>query len=135
MCPASMKKDQHNCYPGGLVEHSLEVALAMRKINEALSLNVPTSCILKVALLHEIGKIGDEKTDYFVEQDSDWHVEKLGQLYKYNDDIARMSISHRTLYLLQKFHVELTREEWVAIQIGSGSHFEEKEGRSSYHSL
>lgn len=125
MCPASMKNDQYGCYPGGLVEHSLDVALTMRKINEAMNMNIQSSSILKVALLHEIGKIGDENLDYFVEQDSDWHVEKLGQHYKYNEKIDKMSISHRTLYLLQKFHIELTREEWIAIKISGGSHFEE----------
>ena len=125
MCPASMSKDQHGCYPGGLIEHALEVALTMKKIDKSLGLNVPMNSIIKVALLHEIGKIGDEAEDHFVEQDSSWHVEKLGQLYKYNENIEKMSVSHRTLYLLQKFHVNLTREEWVAIQIATGSHFEE----------
>jgi len=125
MCPASMKNDQYGCYPGGVVEHALDVALTMRKINEAMDMNIQSSSILKVALLHEIGKMGDENIDYFIEQDSDWHVEKLGQHYKYNEKIDKMSISHRTLYLLQKFHIELTREEWVAIKISGGSHFEE----------
>ena len=125
MCPASMRDSEYNSAPGGLIEHALTVAFTMRSINDALDLNIPINSILKVGLLHEIGKVGDENHDCFVEQDSDWHREKLGQNYKYNEEIPKMSISHRTLYLLQQFGVKLTRGEWVAIQIAGGSHFEE----------
>jgi len=125
MCPASMRDSQYNSEPGGLVEHSLNVAFTMRSINDALSLNTPVGSILKVGLLHEIGKVGDENHDCFVDQDSDWHREKLGQNYKYNEEIPKMSVSHRTLYLLQQFGVKLSRDEWIAIQIAQGSHFEE----------
>jgi hypothetical protein len=97
----------------------------MRTLNKALGTKVPISSILKVGLLHDIGKLGDLETDYFVEQDSDWHREKLGQLYKYNEDLEKMSTSHRSLYLLQHFGVNLTKDEWLAIQLAQGSHFEE----------
>ena len=125
MCPSSPRVSDVGCYPGGLVEHSLDVAIAMKKINESLDLGVSTKSILKIGLLHEIGKIGDENTELFINQDSDWHREKLGQNYKYNDDISKMTSSHRTLYLLQKFNVSLSRDEWISIQIAAGSHFEE----------
>lgn len=125
MCPASQRENEHGSHPGGLVEHSLKVAYAMKSINEALNMGVPTASILKVGLLHEIGKIGDEESSLFVDQDSDWHREKLGQNYKYNENLQKMSVSHRTLYLLQKFGVKLSQDEWIAIQIAPGSHYEE----------
>jgi hypothetical protein len=125
MAPASPKEDQCGCYPGGLIEHALDVTIVMRTLNKALGTKVPISSILKVGLLHDIGKLGDLETDYFVEQDSDWHREKLGQLYKYNEDLEKMSTSHRSLYLLQHFGVNLTKDEWLAIQLAQGSHFEE----------
>jgi hypothetical protein len=78
-----------------------------------------------VGLLHELGKVGNLDTDYFVDQDSDWHREKLGQHYKYNEEINKMSVSHRSLYLLQHYGVELTNEEWLSVQLAQGSHFEE----------
>ena len=46
-------------------------------------------------------------------------------MYKYNEDIQKMSISHRTLFLLQSFGINLSEEEWIAIQLAQGSHFEE----------
>jgi 5-enolpyruvylshikimate-3-phosphate synthase len=75
--------------------------------------------------LHDLGKVGDLENDFYVEQDSAWHREKLGQFYKYNEDLSKMSITHQTLFLLQHFGVTLTRDEWIAIQLSGGSHFEE----------
>jgi hypothetical protein len=125
MCPASSKEDQYEARPGGLVSHSLKVTSNMRSLNDAMSLGVPIASILKVGLLHDLGKVGDLDQDLFVDQDSDWHREKLGQVYKFNEDLNKMSTSHRTLYLLQHFGVQLTKEEWLAVQTAQGSHFEE----------
>ena len=125
ICPASMRSDQYGCYPGGLISHSLDVTSAMRSINDSFDMGLSISSIIKVGLLHEIGKIGDLDKQLFVDQDSDWHREKLGQLYKFNEDLERMSTSHQTLYLLQNFGVHLTKEEWITIQLSQGSHFEE----------
>ena len=124
-CPASTKKDQYGSYAGGMVEHALETTVMMRTLNKSLDMKIPVSSILKVGLLHDLGKIGDLEKEYFVEQNSDWHREKLGQLYKFNEDLDKMSISHRTLYLLQHFNIGLTCDEWLAIQLAQGSHFEE----------
>lgn len=125
MCPASTRLDQYGAQAGGLVEHCLRVTSTMRTLNEALGYDLPVSSILKVGLLHDFGKVGDLKKRYFIEQDSSWHREKLGQMFKYNEDLNKMSVSHRTLWLLQHFGVELTSDEWLAIQLAQGSHFEE----------
>ena len=125
MCPASSRTDQYSCFPGGLVQHALTVTSSMRSLDKAYGFDLPTASILKVGLLHDIGKVGDLTKRYFVEQDSSWHREKLGQMYKYNDTLNKMSVSHRTLWLLQHFGVTLNNDEWIAIQLASGSHFEE----------
>ena len=54
----------------------------MRKINDAFDMGLSAASILKVGLLHDIGKLGTVDHDLFVDQDSSWHREKLGQLYK-----------------------------------------------------
>jgi len=125
MCPASTRVDQYGPYPGGVIEHVLDVTATMRKLNAALETGLPITSILAVGLLHDLGKVGDLETDYYVEQNSQWHREKLGQFYKYNEELNKMSVSHRTLYLLQHFGVSLTGDEWLAIQLAQGSHFEE----------
>jgi len=125
VCPASPKESQYGAYPGGMVEHALQVASNMRGVAELYCKNIQIESILKVGLLHDLGKVGNLEEDYFVNQDSDWHREKLGQMYKYNENLAKMSISHRTLWMLQRFGVTLTNDEWLAIQLSQGSHFEE----------
>ena len=125
MTPSAPKLDQSGAYPGGMVEHALAVTACMRTINKSHKLGVPVTSILKVGLFHDLGKVGDLTEDLFVEQDSEWHREKLGQMYKYNENLAKMSTSHRTLFLLQHFGVSLSQDEWLAIQLAQGSHFEE----------
>jgi hypothetical protein len=125
MCPASFREDQYGAYPGGMIEHALKVSAHMRTLNKSLNLGLSVASVLKVGLLHDLGKVGNLEEDYFVNQDSDWHREKLGQFYKFNENLNKMSISHRTLFLLQHFGVKLTNDEWLAIQLAQGSHFEE----------
>jgi len=124
-CPASSRDTQYGCEPGGLIDHALHVAGMMRKLASTYSLDISDMSMLKVGLLHEIGKVGDLAHDYFLVQDSDWHRQKLGQYYKYNEELTKMSVSHRTLFLLQHFNIQLENDEWVAIQLAAGSHFEE----------
>lgn len=124
-CPASIKKDQYGAYPGGFVEHAVIVTNYLIKLNKLYSLNLSKESMIKVGLFHELGKVGNLEHDLFLEQDSKWHLDKLGQMYKYNEKIQKMSISHRTLFLLQYFNIRVTEEEWIAIQISQGTHFEE----------
>ena len=125
ICPAAPRDDNPGCFPGGLIQTSLDTTIALRKINESMDLNLETHSIIKVGLFHEIGKVGSKTTDCFINQEADWHREKLGEYYKYNPELSRMSVSHRTLCLLQEFGVSLSPEEWISIQTAQGSHFEE----------
>ena len=125
VCPASTKLDQYGACPGGMIDHALSVTTVMRKLNGAMGWELPIASIIKVGLLHDLGKVGDLENDYFVEQTSDWHRDKLGQMYKFNEDLNKMAVSHRTLWLLQKYGVELSNNEWLAVQLAQGSHFEE----------
>ena len=77
--PASTRTDRHSCYPGGLVQHTLNViknAFLVSK-NFFPDSNVSRESIVLVALLHDLGKCGNEKEDFYVEQDSQWHKDKL----------------------------------------------------------
>jgi len=127
VCPFSIKTDLPGCYPGGLIDMSLRVSATMRKINDTLDEpeRLPVAKILKVGLLHDLGKVGDLESDHFLDQDSSWHREKLGQLYKYNESLPKMSYAHRTLFLLQTAGVNLDRDEWEAILLSGGMHLEE----------
>lgn len=125
--PASGKVTYHNCFPGGLAEHSLRVYSLL--VGLCSGKNIDDDSIIKVALLHDIGKIGDEKKDYYVKQESTWHQDKLGEYYKHNDDIEYLSGAHRSIYLCQAYGIPLTLVEFKAIMIHDGQYVDEN---SSY---
>jgi len=108
-------------YAGGLVDYALRVAKKTKMFAEV----VDHKSLVRVALVHELGKLGDDENDQFIPQDSSWHVEKLGQNYKYNDKCEKMAFVHRTLYFIAKFGLKLDTNEWIAILTSSGPHNEE----------
>ena len=115
--------DQTGGEPGALIDFSIATASSVKKISGNFAIDVRSA--IKVALLHELGKVGCVQQDLFLPQDSDWHKEKLGQNYKYNSDSRKMSVAHRTLSLLSQYRVSLTEDEFVALQTSQGLHLEE----------
>ena len=107
--------------PGALIKFSLNVASAAKTLSSHFG---DTKSLVKVSLLHELGKLGDvtEGNELFIMQESDWHREKLGQMYKYNEACSRMNVAHRTLWLTSQLGFELSREEWMAINVSQGLH-------------
>lgn len=108
-------------YAGGLVDYALRVA----KNTKHFASVVDQKSLVRVALIHELGKLGDEENEQFLYQDSSWHVEKLGQNFKYNDKCEKMTYVHRTLYFVAKFGLKLNTDEWIAILTSGGFHLEE----------
>jgi len=120
MCPASGRKDFHNAFPGGLVDHSLRVLSNTMKLVKAYGWELPKESLIIGALLHDIGKVGDHETDYYVPQDSDWHRDKLGEMYKHNKEILFMTVPDRGVWLCQHFGLKLTQDEFLAIRLNDG---------------
>jgi hypothetical protein len=125
LCPASSRLDQHSCFPGGLIEHSLNVLVNALKIRKVFEYDISLESIIITALFHDLGKIGNLEESYYVEQDSQWHRDKLGELYKYNKNIQFMTVPHRSIFLLQHFGVKLSQDEMIAILIHDGQHIDD----------
>lgn len=123
LCPASARVEHHSCFPGGLVDHSLRVLTNAGRLAKAHGCDFPLESLIISCLFHDLGKVGDENEDYYVVQKSDWHRDK-GMLYDYNDKISYMSVPHRSVYLLQKFEVKLSQEEYLAILLNDGQYIE-----------
>jgi hypothetical protein len=124
LCPASGRLEHHNCFVGGLVDHSIRVlrnALVLRKSFDLVS-DIPLDSVIIAALFHDLGKVGDYDFDYYLPQDSDWHREKLGELYTFNKSLPYMTIPHRSLWLLQKAGLVLTQDEFLAIMLHDGQY-------------
>jgi putative nucleotidyltransferase with HDIG domain len=123
-CPASARTEHHNCFPGGLVEHSLRVMKNSIKIAKALDVKVSADQLIVASLFHDIGKLGDEQDDYYVEQQSQWHRDK-GMLYDYNPNIVYMTVPQRSVWLMSHFGIKLSKNEYLAILLNDGQYTQE----------
>jgi hypothetical protein len=126
-CPASGRLDYHNCFVGGLVEHSLRVlhnGLILRKSFDWTQ-KLPLPSLIIGCLFHDLGKVGDLERDYYVPQESDWHREKLGEMFLINKELDYMTVPDRSLFLCQHFGLTLNHDEVLAIKLHDGQYFDD----------
>lgn len=121
LCPFNCRETQGWGYHGGLIEYSLSVLNHLRRENDAHKLNLSTNSMITVSLFHALGKVGDIDHDLYIKEDSTWHQEKLGQYFKFNEDIEKMTVEHRSLWLLNHLEIKLAKDEWLAIMLSSGA--------------
>jgi len=126
MMPASYKKEYHNAFPGGYVDHILRVVDCALKLNNVwVEMGVDTSTYTKeelvfAALNHDLGKMGDEENESYVPQTDQWRKDKLGEDYTFNTKLAFASVPDRGLYLLQQHDIKYSFNEMIAIQTHDG---------------
>jgi hypothetical protein len=115
MAPANAQKDEYGCNPGGIIEFALDLAQTMRKLNVVGSFDVDTKSIYICAFLRAIGEYGTSENAMFENHDSDWHIEKLGLLYKRNPALNGTNWSQRAIELATVYKVELKSNEVLAL--------------------
>ena len=131
--PASRKVYYHNCYPGGWLDHTLNVIEATMVVTKAFKaiggkVDFTSEEAVFSAMFHDLGKLGDLEHSDYIEQTSDWHRER-GELYIENPKLPQMPHADRSLYLLQHFGIEMTQKEWKTIKCHDGLYLE---GNKSY---
>jgi hypothetical protein len=135
LLPASHKKEYHNAFPGGYVDHVLRVIECAFKLNDVWTeMGVDTSTYTKEELYfsslnHDLGKMGDEENESYIPQTDKWRQEKLGEDYMFNKNLAFASVPDRSLFLLQSHGVSYTFNEMIAIQTHDGLY---DEGNKKY---
>lgn len=122
--PASSKKQFHNGFPGGYVLHVLNVLEVAPQIMSIWSLLVgeldfTREELLFSALIHDIGKIGNEEEDYYIECTEDWMVRR-GQIYTHNPKLQYMKVADRSLMNLYNRGITMTDKEYLAIKLHDG---------------
>jgi hypothetical protein len=125
LCPASGKRDYHNAFPGGLVDHSLRVLGNAMRLVGAFGWKIPRDSLILACLFHDLGKVGDHENDYYIPQTDQWRVDKLGEEYTYNKDIQYMTVPDRGIFLCQHFGLRLKQDELLAIRLNDGQYAEE----------
>ena len=116
LCPFNCREEQGWAYQGGLIEYSLSVLNHLRRENEAHNLGLTSDEMITVSLFHAIGKVGDTEHDLFVKETSKWHQEKLGQHFKFNEKLEKMTVEHRSLWLLNHLGINLSKNDhlnWI----------------------
>jgi hypothetical protein len=126
LMPAAHKKEYHNAFPGGYVEHVLRVIRCALKQydlwkSEGADMNTFTlEELIFSALNHDLGKMGDENEDSYIPQTDNWRREKLGEDYMFNTKVQFASVPDRGLFMLQLHGIQYTFNEMLAIQTHDG---------------
>jgi hypothetical protein len=126
LMPASHKKEYHNAFPGGYVDHVLRVVQSALKLNKVwIEMGVDTSTytveeLVFAALNHDLGKMGDEQNESYIPQTDQWRKEKLGEDYKFNDRLEYMAVPDRGLHLLISHGITFSKNEMLAIKLHDG---------------
>ena len=126
MMPAAHKKEYHNAFPGGYVEHVNRVvrcAIKQADLWECEGADMSTFTIEELvfsAINHDLGKMGDEENESYIPQTDKWRREKLEEDYMFNKEVPFASVPDRGLFMLQSHGVPYTFNEMLAIQTHDG---------------
>ena len=121
--PASSREEYHGCYPGGLADHSLRVAdVLVKTANNLVPGKYSRDQLVFLGLMHDLGKVGDGKIPFYVPLEGDQNAwkRKRGELYGTNPDLPYMPTCDRTIFVLNRYQIALSSEEFIAIRISDG---------------
>jgi hypothetical protein len=134
MAPAAINNNNHNCFPGGYVDHIIRVVHGCIQLNKIwLSIgahkNFTDEEMVFAALNHDLGKLGTPEVHGCDINDNDWEVQKLSKFYKYNTELPFFTVPDRTLFILQSKGIEVSQNEFLAIKLHDGLY---EEGNKAY---
>lgn len=114
--PASTR--YHECYAGGLVEHSVNVFNHLTKLCACYNVNVSRENIAVASLFHDICKVNTYKTQMRWRKDANDKWEQYAT-YTFNEDFSFGGHGSKSVYLIQNF-MKLDPNEAVAINCHMG---------------
>ena len=72
-------------------------------------------------ITHEMScKLGSNDEPVYVPNQSQWHRENQGLMFNYNPAITHMRIAERSLFVLQKYGIQVSENEFLAIRLHDG---------------
>lgn len=115
MASFSQREKEPFCGIGGIVDYSLRLAKNANAFCKALNYDIDKASIIKCSLLSVVGRIGTIFEDRYTETTSDWHKDKLGQYFDWNERCPKYQINDMTLWFLQNYNIRLSWDEWNAV--------------------
>ena len=128
MMPASSVAHFHNAFAGGYIDHILRVMDCVQTLYDAWNdMESDMSGYTKeemmfAAMHHDLGKCGfpgDGNEVYQIET-SDWHRKNMGRMYKHNENIPFTMVPDLSIFLLHKYNVSMSWNEYQSIKIHDG---------------
>jgi hypothetical protein len=125
LLPAAITKSNHNCIPGGYIDHILRVYYAAVELNKTWKSfegheDFTQEELAFVCLNHDLGKLGFPGQPGAFPNDNSWEVEKLGKMYKYNTQLQYFTVPDRGLFLLQSRGITMSEKEYLGIKLHDG---------------
>jgi len=126
LMPASHKKEYHNAFPGGYVEHVnrvIKCSLKQAELWSEMGVDDSTYTLEELvfsALNHDLGKMGSEEEESYIPQTDQWRKDKLGEDYTFNTKVEFASVPDRGLFLLQMHGIQYSFNEMITIQTHDG---------------
>lgn len=124
--PAAHKKGYHSAFAGGYVFHVNNVIK-----NAIVSFDVwswagsdlagiTLENVVFCALNHDLGKMGTREEEAVYPSQDEWRKKNLGEMYKFNTNLAYMTVPDRSLFLLAQAGIGMSQDEWIAIKTHDG---------------
>lgn len=132
MAPASSFDYFHNAIPGGYVDHVLRVyqfAVEVYDFWTRFGMSVDSFSkeeLAFAALHHDLGKLGlpGENREHYLPNDSKWHRENQGKIYKSNPSNPWMTTADTSIYLLNYYQIPYSLNEMLGIRLTDGMYDE-----------
>ena len=115
--PASAR--YHNAFPGGLLDHSMNVFYELTEMAKLYNFSFSIDSMVIIALLHDLCKIGNYKTQVAWRKDINNKWESYNG-YGFNNDEFPAGHGEKSVFIISEF-IKLTKEEILAIRWHSGA--------------
>ena len=122
VAPYSMERDMGGAYDGAMIDVTLNTLckIGAQINNNAMGANggdkiahpllaVNNNMLMRVLLLINIAK-----AEMFTPNKSEWHKKNLGRMYEFVENKTKLKLGARSLYLCQKYGIQLEEEEFEA---------------------
>jgi len=129
LAPGSSIDFYHNAWPGGYVDHIMNITEAGKKLYKVyedfgMKMTYGVEEVVFCTMHHDLGKLGNMNEDYYIPNDSEWHRINQGKMYKTNQKLHFMTVTDRAVYLMSQFDIKYSEQEYLGLRLADGMYEE-----------